>query len=151
MSYYKLERVQFLPITTEAAWEFFSAPRNLKTITPPHMGFDITSGASAKIYAGQIITYVVRPVLGIPMSWMTEITHVEPGSFFVDEQRIGPYKLWHHQHHFRPVEGGVEMTDIVHYQLPMRVLGRLAHVVFVRKQLEGIFEFRKKKMEELFF
>ena len=102
------------------------------------------------MYPGQIIEYTVKPLLGIPLYWMTEITHVEEGKYFVDEQRFGPYSLWHHQHHFREVPGGVEMTDIVHYKIPLWILGDIANALFVRKQLQGIFDYRFKKVEELF-
>lgn len=149
---YALKRIQTLPINLDQAWEFFSTPKNLKIITPDYMGFDVKSDPDFldNMYAGQIISYTVRPVLGIPLFWMTEITHVEPGRFFVDEQRIGPYRLWHHQHHFKAVPGGVEMTDLVHYHLPLGILGRLAHWLFVRRQLEGIFRYRYQKLESLF-
>jgi ligand-binding SRPBCC domain-containing protein len=152
MSVYTLKRTQCLPISLEHAWQFFSSPANLKEITPPYMGFDITSDKRflVKMYPGQVITYTVKPVLGIPLFWMTEITHVEEGRFFVDEQRVGPYKIWHHQHHFEAVEGGVEMTDLVHYQLPLGPLGDLAQVMFVRRQLNEIFDYRYKKLEDLF-
>ncbi|MGI9159391.1 MAG: SRPBCC family protein [Saprospiraceae bacterium] len=152
MAVYTLKRTQRLPISLEQAWNFFSSPANLKEITPPYMGFDITSDQRflLKMYPGQVITYTVRPVLGIPLFWMTEITHVEEGRFFVDEQRVGPYKIWHLQHHFEAIEGGVEMTDLVHYQLPLGPLGDLAHLVFVRRQLNEIFDYRFKKLEDLF-
>ncbi|MCG7858958.1 SRPBCC family protein, partial [Flavihumibacter sediminis] len=104
----------------------------------------------AKMYPGQIIEYTVKPLFGIPLYWMTEITHVEEGKYFVDEQRFGPYSLWHHQHHFREVPGGVEMTDIVHYKIPLWILGDIANALFVRKQLQGIFDYRFKKVNELF-
>ena len=102
------------------------------------------------MYTGQIIEYTVKPVLGIPLYWMTEITHVVDKQFFVDEQRFGPYTMWHHQHHFKAVDGGVEMTDIVHYKLPFWFLGDIANTLFVKKQLQGIFDFRWKKVEDLF-
>lgn len=102
------------------------------------------------MYAGQLIEYTVRPVLGIPVYWMTEITHVEQDRFFVDEQRFGPYSLWHHQHHFKEVPGGVEMTDIVHYKVPFWILGDLANMVLVRGKLKEIFEYRFKKVAEIF-
>ena len=98
----------------------------------------------------EIITYTVKPVLGIPLFWMTEITHVEDRKFFVDEQRVGPYAIWHHQHHFKSVPGGVEMTDLVHYKVPLGILGDLANLLFVRSQLEGIFNYRWNKLEEVF-
>ena len=116
------------------------------------MQFTVTSDPELlkQMYTGQIITYTVRPVLNIPLFWMTEIKHVEPGVFFVDEQRIGPYVIWHHQHHFKAIPGGVEMTDLVHYKLPLGPLGALAKWLFVGRQLDGIFDYRWKKLEQLF-
>jgi ligand-binding SRPBCC domain-containing protein len=102
------------------------------------------------MYAGQIIEYKVSPILGIPLYWMTEITHVEQHKFFVDEQRFGPYSMWHHQHHFREVPGGVEMTDIVHYKMPFWFLGDIANTLFVKKQLNDIFNYRFKAVEKIF-
>ena len=153
MSVYTLKRVQRLPISLEAAWNFFSNPENLKVITPAQMGFLVTSDpeySTAKMYAGQVITYTVKPLLGIPLFWMTEITHVQEGQFFVDEQRVGPYALWHHQHHFKTIPGGVEMTDLVHYKLPLGWLGDLANWLLVRGQLKGIFDYRWQRLEERF-
>ncbi len=151
MAVYSIKTVQRMPVSLAQAWDFFSSPANLQTITPPYMGFTIISQHHGdKMYPGQIIEYKVTPVLGIPLYWMTEITHVQEERFFVDEQRFGPYSLWHHQHHFKAIEGGVEMTDIVHYKLPLWWLGDLANVLFVKKQLAGIFEYRKKKVEEMF-
>lgn len=152
MSVYTLERVQRLPISIEEAWAFFSSPLNLRDITPPYMRFRVLSDPKwlGRMYPGQIITYTVRPLLGVPMFWMTEITHVREGEFFVDEQRIGPYALWHHQHHFRVIENGVEMTDLVHYRLPLGVLGKLAHALLIRRQLEAIFDYRYRVLEERF-
>ncbi len=148
---YSLKTVQQIPVSLDTAWSFFSNPANLQRITPGHLGFRIISEHHGDtMYAGQIIEYKVSPLLGIPLYWMTEITHVEPGRFFVDEQRFGPYSLWHHQHHFREVPGGVEMTDIVHYKLPLGFLGDLAHGLMVRKQLKEIFDYRFRAVEELF-
>jgi ligand-binding SRPBCC domain-containing protein len=148
---YSIKTVQKLPISLEQAWDFFSRPDNLKNITPSNLGFVILSKHhGARMYPGQIIEYKVSPVLGIPMYWMTEITHVENLKYFVDEQRFGPYGLWHHQHHFAPIEGGVEMTDIVHYKIPFWFLGDIAHSFFVRSELRKIFRFRFQKTEELF-
>ena len=148
---YSLKTVQKLPISLEAAWDFFSSPANLKEITPTNLGFTVVSKHHGKkMYTGQIIEYTVKPVLGIPLYWMTEITHVVDKQFFVDEQRFGPYTMWHHQHHFKAVDGGVEMTDIVHYKLPFGCLGDIANTLFVKKQLQGIFDFRWKKVEDLF-
>ena len=143
---------QKLPVSLEEAWKFFSDPNNLKVITPPSLNLVVTNEILGnKAYAGQIITYTVKPLLGIAMNWMTEITHVEEGKYFIDEQRKGPYKLWHHQHHFSPIEGGVLMKDIVHYRLPMGFLGDLlVHKPIVFPKLKEIFDFRTKKVEEIF-
>lgn len=151
MKIYTLTKKQFLPITLEQAWDFFSSPVNLKKITPEYMGFKITSDlGDGKMYPGQIISYIVTPVLGIPMSWTTEITHVLDKKYFVDEQRFGPYSLWHHQHWFREVEGGVEMTDIVNYGLPLGFLGRIANSIFVQNKLKEIFDYREKVVGQYF-
>jgi len=148
---YSLKTVQVLPISLEKAWDFFSSPANLAEITPKNLGFNIVSKYHGeKMYAGQIIEYKVSPVLGIPLYWMTEITHVEQHKYFVDEQRFGPYSMWHHQHHFKEVPGGVEMTDIVHYKMPFWFLGDIANTVFVKKQLQTIFDFRFKAVEKIF-
>jgi ligand-binding SRPBCC domain-containing protein len=148
---YSLKTVQTMPITMQQAWEFFSSPDNLQHITPASMGFAVKSKHHGKkMYAGQIIEYTVRPVLGIPLYWMTEITHVVDGKYFIDEQRFGPYNLWHHQHHFKEVSDGVEMTDIVHYKIPFWFLGDIANALFVARQLKEIFDFRYKAIEEKF-
>jgi ligand-binding SRPBCC domain-containing protein len=140
---YSLRTVQTMPISIEKAWEFFSTPDNLKDLTPANLGFIIRSKHQGKsMYAGQIIEYTVKPILGIPIYWMTEITHVVDRRYFIDEQRFGPYSLWHHQHHFKEVEGGVEMTDIVHYKIPFWFIGDIAHALVVKNQLKNIFEFR---------
>ena len=148
---YSLKTVQHLPITLEQAWDFFSSPANLKEITPANLGFNIVSQHHGeKMYAGQIIEYTVKPVLGIPLYWMTEITHVEDKKYFVDEQRFGPYSMWHHQHHFKATANGVEMTDIVHYKLPFWFLGDIANMLFVNQQLKTIFDYRHKIVEKKF-
>ena len=151
MATFTFRTVQNIPIEIEKAWSFFSSPNNLQAITPSNLGFKVISRHLGKnIYAGQIIEYTVKPILGIPIYWMTEITHVRENQYFIDEQRFGPYKLWHHQHHFREIEGGVEMTDIVHYRNPLSFLGNIANRLFVKNQLKDIFEFRFQKVEELF-
>ncbi len=140
-----------MPISLEQAWDFFSKPDNLKEITPSNLGFNIISKHhGSTMYSGQIIEYTVKPILGIPLYWMTEITHVIDKQFFVDEQRFGPYSLWHHQHHFKEIECGVEMTDIVHYKLPFWILGDIAQVIMVKSQLNGIFSHRYIAVEERF-
>lgn len=151
MATYSLKAVQKIPVSLEVAWEFFSNPANLQTITPNNLGFKILSKHHGeKMYHGQIIEYKVSPVLGIPIYWMTEITHVKDNEFFVDEQRFGPYALWHHQHHFKEIDGGVEMTDIVHYRNPLWFLGDIANSILVKKQLKEIFNYRIQKVEEMF-
>ena len=149
--FYSLKTVQNIPISLDAAWDFFSSPANLKEITPSNLGFQIVSKYHGeKMYPGQIIEYIVKPILGIPLYWMTEITHVEDKKYFVDEQRFGPYTMWHHQHHFRAVDGGVEMTDIVHYKLPLWILGDIANKIMVKNQLKGIFDYRFEAVKQRF-
>ncbi len=151
MAAHSIKTVQKIPISLDKAWNFFSNPANLQAITPDNMGFKVISKHHGDtMYSGQIIEYTVKPILGIPIYWMTEITQVKDKQYFIDEQRFGPYSLWHHQHHFKAIEGGVEMTDIVHYKNPLWLLGRLANFLFVKKQLKGIFQYRLKKTEELF-
>ncbi len=150
MKIYRLESKQKLPITIEEAWDFLSDPANLKLITPPYMGFKTLSGDDKSIFPGQIIQYSVTPILGIPTKWVTEITHVIDKEYFVDEQRYGPYSLWHHKHFIKKIPGGVEMEDIIDYKIPMGVLGQLIHPIVVKPKLTAIFEFRRKKLIELF-
>ena len=151
MSVHSFKTVQVIPVSLAKAWDFFSNPANLQAITPPQMEFKIISKyKGATMYPGQIIEYNVKPILKIPLYWMTEITHVESKLFFVDEQRFGPYTMWHHQHHFKEVEGGIEMTDIVHYKLPGWWIGDILNSLFVKKQLQQIFDYRFKKVEALF-
>lgn len=144
MTMHTLEQSQFLPITVEQAWDFFSRPRNVDEITPAELGFRTTYIAGDRIHNGQIITYRIRVAPMVHVSWVTEIKHVVEGRSFVDEQRFGPYKFWHHRHSFEAVEGGVKMTDLVHYALPFGPCGAIAHGIFVRKKLEHIFAHRKQ-------
>ncbi len=150
MKIYRLETIQNLPISQKKAWDFLSDPRNLKTITPDYMGFEIVSGAASKMYAGQILQYIVTPLLNIPLKWVTEITHVREGEYFVDEQRFGPYSLWHHKHFIKPIKNGVEMIDIVDYKVPFGLLGQLVQPFLVRPKLEEIFEYRKNALDRIF-
>ena len=150
MKIYRLEKVQHLPITKEKAWDFLSDPKNLKTITPDYMGFKILSGDAPNMYAGQIIQYIVTPIFNIPLKWVTEITHVKEGEYFVDEQRFGPYSLWHHKHFLKSIKNGVEMIDIVDYKIPFGFLGRLIHPLLVRPKLNEIFEYRRTALINLF-
>ncbi len=145
------QTVQFLPISLERAWDFFTDPANLEKLTPGDMMFRITSDFnSKKIYPGMIITYLVSPLFRIPIQWITEITHVKYNEYFIDNQISGPFKIWHHQHHFRIVEGGVEMTDIVHYIVGFGFLGRIANTLVVKKRVRRIFEYRRRILSESF-
>ena len=147
---YQLRRKQLVKTDLKTCWDFFSSPQNLKKITPEYMGFNIKYELPEKMYEGLMIEYTVKPVLGIPMTWVTEIKTVKDNLFFVDEQRKGPYKIWHHEHHFKEVDGGIEMTDIVSYEIPLGIIGRLAHSLFVRKKLESIFNYRIQMVDEIF-
>ena len=150
MKLYQLHSKQSFPISKEVAWDFLSSPKNLQKITPEHMGFTILSGADRPMFPGQIITYKVSPFPGYTTKWVTEITHVKQGEYFVDEQRFGPYALWHHKHFINEIDGGVEMEDIIDYKIPFGVLGQIAHPLIVKKQLSQIFEFREQKLIALF-
>ena len=151
MGIYKLIRQQYIQADIDTVWLFFSNPANLAKITPPDMRFKTTSGpVSGEIYPGQIITYKVSPLFGIPLSWMTEITEVVKNELFVDEQKRGPYKLWQHKHYFEQKGSGVLMTDIVQYELPFFLLGRLAHTLFIKRRLAHIFDYRHRQVEQLF-
>jgi len=144
MKPFVLREVQRLPISLPEAWSFFSDPRNLPRITPPSLGLEPTSGLPERMYPGMIVTYNVRPIPWVSVGWVTEITHVREPVLFVDEQRFGPYRFWHHEHHFREVDGGVEMEDIVHYALPFGTIGRVFGGSLVRRRLEQIFSFRRR-------
>ena len=147
---YQFKRIQFVKTDLQTCWDFFSSPKNLAKITPQHMGFDVKTSLPKQMYEGLIIAYTVKPVLGIPVEWVTEITHIKDKAFFVDEQRKGPYTLWHHEHHFRELDGGVEMTDIVSYIIPFGMIGRIIHPFLVKPKLKEIFEYRFKAVDELF-
>jgi len=147
---YQIKFKQVIPSDIQTCWDFFSSPKNLKTITPEYMGFEVLVDLPEKMYSGLMIEYRVKPLLGIPLNWITEITHVDDLKFFVDEQRKGPYKIWHHEHHFREIPEGIEMTDIVSYELPLGLLGNMVHPILVKNKLQEIFDFRFKKVEEIF-
>ena len=150
MKLYQIKIQQKLPISIEKAWDFFSNPKNLKKITPEEMSFKIISGAEKSIYPGQIIQYNVSPIFGIKLRWVTEITHVIDNKYFVDEQRFGPYSLWHHKHFFNEIKGGILMEDVVDYKIPLGWLGQLAHFIFVKNRLKKIFKFRENMLVKLF-
>ena len=135
----------------EACWAFFSNPHNLRELTPAWMDFTVTSDTPARMYPGMIISYRIRPLLGIPQTWVTEITHVDEGRYFVDEQRFGPYRMWHHQHHFKSLgDGRVRMTDIVDYVMPLGPVGNLVHRLYIAKQLREVFDYRIRAVDTLF-
>lgn len=148
---FTLESRQKAPISVEQAWEFFSSPDNLEKLTPKEMNFQVTSGKPEKAYPGQIISYKVSVIPGVRLNWVTEITQVKENHFFIDEQRFGPYNMWHHEHFFEKIdENSCWLVDKVSYKLPFGILGNIAQVLFVKKQLRGIFEFRSKQILELF-
>ena len=146
----KLKQEQFLPISISQAWDFFATPTNLNEVTPEDMVFEITSDLPPRMYEGLIITYRIRPMLNIPIYWCTEITHIKEHEFFVDEQRKGPYNIWHHEHHFKEVQGGVLMTDILHYDIGKSIFGKIAGYLFVHKRVNQIFDYRYKALEIYF-
>ena len=151
MKIYQLRKKQQLNASIETAWDFFSSPVNLKVITPDYLGIEITSQQEdKKMYPGMIITYQVSPLAGIKMNWATEITHIKEYESFVDEQRIGPYYMWHHEHHFTENNQGVLMEDIVTYARPWYGFGDIGHSMIVKPRLEEIFNYRYESADMLF-
>ena len=150
MKIFRLEKSIKLPITIDECWEFFSSPKNLKIITPDYMGFNIIDAENTKMYSGQIIKYNVTPIFGINIKWVTEISHVNEYKLFVDEQRFGPYKFWHHKHIFEVIDGGVKVIDILDYALPFGFIGLILHPFMIKPKLKEIFNYREKKLVEIF-
>ena len=151
MNFTQIKRTQLIKTDIDTLWEFMSSPKNLESITPKSMMFKITSdNKNEKMYKGMIISYKVAPVLHIPMTWVTEITQVEKNSFFIDNQVIGPYKLWHHQHIFKETKEGILMKDIITYKPPFGIIGAIANFLFIKKKVESIFDFRTQILEEKF-
>jgi ligand-binding SRPBCC domain-containing protein len=151
MGFYQFKKTQEINASLEEVWKFISDPANLKKITPDYMGFDIISNdVPSEMYAGMIISYKVSPLFGIKTTWVTEITHLKENSYFVDEQRVGPYKIWHHQHMIQPMEKGTLMTDIVSYQPPLGLLGSVANILIIKGKLNEIFDYRTKALDEIF-
>ena len=147
---YRKSWTTFIPRPLNEVWNFFSRPQNLNAVTPSDMHFEIlTDLEGVEMYEGMLINYRIRPLLNIPMKWCTEITHIKEKEYFIDEQRFGPYAMWHHEHHFKELEGGVEMRDLLHYAIPFGPLGRLANAVLVSRKVDQIFEFRKSAMGEI--
>ncbi len=150
MKLFRLDEKQCLPISINEAWDFFSNPNNLGEITPPSLKLKMTSEIPDKMYAGMIITYKISPLLGVPIYWITEITQVDEPYLFIDEQRLGPYRFWHHQHHFREIRKGVEMQDVVHYALYAGAIGGIMNTLIVRNKLQQIFSYRRRYLERRF-
>jgi ligand-binding SRPBCC domain-containing protein len=150
MALHQLRSTQRIPLSLDEAWAFFSDPRNLPTITPPWLGMTLTSEGPEVMHPGLLLTYRIRPVGPLRLSWVTEITHVVDRKFFVDEQRFGPYRFWHHQHHFRAISGGTEMRDIVSYDVGFGPIGDLANRLTVARRVAGIFAYRKGVLDERF-
>ena len=146
---HSLKQEQFLPVTMDEAWHFFATPKNLNEVTPEDMVFEITSELPDTMYEGLLIHYRLKPMGNISINWCTEITHIKEKDYFVDEQRVGPYKIWHHEHHFKSVTGGVLMTDILHYDIGKSVFGWLAGILFVHKKVANIFKFRFNTLEAM--
>jgi len=150
MKIYVLSSTQQLPISREEAWDFFSDPNQLESITSDDMSMKPMHDLPKRMYEGMIIHYHIQPIPKFNMKWITEITHIQEGAYFIDEQRFGPFRFWHHQHRLTASKGGVELQDTVHYVMPFSVVGRFAHQLFVRKRLESIFSYRKEQLEAYF-
>lgn len=150
MKLYRLQRTQSLPISPEEAWPFFSSPLNLPRLTPPWLNLRVSGEIPDRMYPGMVIPYRVSPLAGLNVNWITEITHVDAPRYFVDEQRFGPYRFWQHQHHFQAVKDGLTMRDTVHYGLKFGPLGRLVHLLLVRRKLEAIFDYRQRALQCIF-
>lgn len=151
MAVYTLRRTQIISATLQECWAFFSDARNLARITPPSLGFEVLTELPPEVYPGLMIEYRVRPLFGIPMTWVSEITHVRAPHSFVDDQRVGPYSLWHHEHSYRELgDGRVECTDLVHYAPPFGPLGALMHPWLIAPRLAEIFDYRTQVLGEVF-
>tara|TARA_B100000678_G_scaffold271726_1_gene260635 strand:+ start:1306 stop:1791 length:486 start_codon:yes stop_codon:yes gene_type:complete len=150
MKIFKLKYSQKLPISLNEAWDFLSSPNNLELITPRHMDFNITDWDEKKAYPGQIIQYTVKPLLGVKINWVTEITQVKDKEFFIDEQRFGPYSFWHHKHFLKEVENGILIEDVIHYKIPLGPIGVLINFLFINSKLNSIFKYRKQELIKIF-
>lgn len=145
-----LYREQIIPAPLDIVWEYFCDPKNLNRITPPDMNFEILSGGDVRMYEGQLIEYRVEFVRGIRSRWLTEISHVRACEYFVDEQRLGPYRFWYHEHGFEATSSGTRMTDRVTYEAPVGVLGEILNRLWIAERLNQIFDFRRRTIMELF-
>ena len=146
----KLFYSQKLPISLDDAWDFLSSPNNLKLITPESMNFKIIDWDKKKAYPGQIIQYTVSPVFGMKIKWVTEITQVKRNSYFIDEQRFGPYSFWHHKHFIKEIDNGILMDDIIHYKIPFGFIGIILNKVYIKNKLSKIFKYRESKLNKIF-
>ena len=149
----KLERIQTiqrLPIQVEEAWDFFTSPGNLSLITPPWLDYRLSSNPPEYMHPGTLYSAQIRPFPGISMQWITEITYIRPPSLFITDQRVGPFKVWHHEYHFREHADGVELEDIVQYGLPLGPIGSLVHDLYVRRKLHEVFTYRAQSLERRF-
>lgn len=147
---YYLEFSQTVPLSLKKSWDFFSSPSNLALLTPPELHFEMVTPEEEKMYPGQIISHLIRPVWNFPIEWVTEITQVKELDYFIDEQRFGPYKFWHHEHRFVEVPGGVEIIDKIYYKMPFGIFGKMVHFFKVERDLQIVFSYRHAKLEELF-
>jgi len=148
---YSIKRTQNIPIDLLKAWDFFSKPDNLKLITPDDLSFKILSRSDAgEMYPGMIVSYTISPMFRISIKWTTEITQVKENKYFIDNQINGPYKIWHHEHHFKETTNGVEMKDILFYEMPLGFIGNFFHRLFIKDIIEEIFNYREQKIKELF-
>ena len=148
---YQLKKTQNISGTLQEAWEFFSQPENLEKITPPYMNFKILSRSEvSEMYPGMIITYKISPLFNIAIKWSTEITQIRDNKYFIDNQIKGPYKIWHHEHHFKEIKNGIEMRDILFYDVGFGIIGKLLHKFFIKKRVLEIFKYRELKIKELF-
>ena len=150
MKLYRLQRIQHLPISRNEAWQFFSQPLNLPEITPAWLGFRLNSAIPERMFAGMVISYRIKPLFGIPATWISEITHVHEPEYFVDEQRFGPYRFWHHRHIFKPAENGTRIFDIVHYAIGFGILGQWVQRLMVAPRLDNIFNYRCERLKHIF-
>ena len=150
MKIFKLKYSQKLPMNLNEAWDFLSSPNNLELITPKSMDFNIIDWDKKKAYPGQIIQYTVKPLLGIKINWVTEITQIRDKEFFIDEQRFGPYTFWHHKHFIKEIEGGVIMEDVIHYKPPFGIIGVLLNFLFINSKLNTIFKHRELELIKIF-
>ena len=150
MKIFKLKYSQKLPISLNEAWDFLSSPNNLELITPKSMDFNIIDWDKKKAYPGQIIQYPVKPLLGIKINWVTEITQVRDKELFIDEQRFGPYTFWHHKHFIKEIEGGIIMEDVIHYKPPFGLIGVLLNFLFINSKLNSVFKHRELELIKTF-